>query len=460
MKHLLIRCIGLFLATTLPMAAQRTPDAVIELTDEIRDPRIAVPEILGPPSSGTDPVEHFNNELWKALEASGRLEMVPRSFYPRSSPGKPEDIQRDETKMPEDPARRGFYLRGWEDVPVMARYLVYGRVEAVNGRLALSGYLADVTQESVEASYVFGKLYYSEPNVTGAREMAFEFARDILQNLGLGEGLAGSRIYYVHREDGSDRKEIWAMDYDGRNKQRITNYRALSLTPAISPDGRRIAFTTYVRGIPEIYLHSLATNRRLPFYNQETSMNATPSFGLDGNSIYFASSVSGRSQIYKADIDGGNLLRVSYSGALDVDPSVNPRTGAEIAFVSDATGTPQVYVMNTSGTNRRRVSDGGGDAVQPAWDPTGERLVFAWTRGYEIGNYNIFLVDLASGRYTQLTHSAGRNEHPTFSPSGTHIVFSSDRLGSQQIWSMRADGTQLNQLTSRGLNQSPVWAVR
>ena len=299
MKHSLIRYIGLFLATTLPLAAQRTPDAVIELTDEIRDPRIAVPEILGPTSSVTDPVEHFNNELWKALEASGRLEMVPRSFYPRSSPGKPEDIQRDETKMPEDPARRGFYLRGWEDVPVMARYLVYGRVEEVNGRLALSGYLADVTQESVEASYVFGKLYYSEPNVTGAREMAFEFARDILQNLGLGEGLAGSRIYYVHKEDGTDRKEIWAMDYDGRNKQRITNYRNLSLTPAISPDGRRIAFTTYVEGIPKIYLHSLATNRRLPFYNQEASMNSMPSFGLDGDSIYFASSASGRSQIYR-----------------------------------------------------------------------------------------------------------------------------------------------------------------
>ena len=98
--------------------------------------------------------------------------------------------------------------------------------------------------------------------------------------------------------------------------------------------------------------------------------------------------------------------------------------------------------------------------MQPAWDPTGERLAFAWTRGYELGNDNIFLVDVASGRYTQLTHSRGRNDHPSFSPSGTHIVFASDRMGSTQIWSMRADGTQLQQLTSRGTNESPVWATQ
>ena len=290
--------------------------------------------------------------------------------------------------------------------------------------------------------------------------MAFDFSRDILQYLGLGAGLAGTRIYYVHRNEGEDTKEIWAMDYDGRNKERITNYRNLCLTPAISADGKRVAFTTYVEGIPKIYMHSLETGRRLPFYNQDASLNTTPSFSIDGSAIFFASSVSGRSQIYRSDIKGGDLRRISYSRALDVHPSVNPSTDAQIAFVSDATGEPQIYVMEADGTNRRRLSTGGGDAVQPAWDPTGQHLTFSWTRGYEIGNYNVFVIDVASKRFTQLTHSAGRNEHPTFSPSGTHIVFSSNRVGGTQIWTMRADGTQMRQLTSQGVNESPVWAVR
>lgn len=459
MNHQLTRCLGMLLAAASLLVAQRRPDAVIELTDEARDPRIAVPQIHGP-IAAESAVDRFNDELWKALEAAGRLELVPRSVYPRSAPADPRHIRTDERKMPKDLGARGLWLEGWEDTPVMARYLAYGRIEEASDRLMLSGFLADVTQESTEASYIFGKRYYSEATATSARGMAFEFARDILRNLGLGEGLAGTRIYYVRRDEGSDRKEIWAMDYDGRNKERITNYRNLCLTPAVSPDGRRIAFTTFLEGIPKIYVHSLETGRRLQFYNQDASLNTTPSFSPDGASIYFASSPTGHSQVYRASVDGGNLRRISYSTSIDVHPSVNPQTGNQIAFVSDTTGQPQIYLMDADGANRRRISKGGGDAVQPAWDPSGERLAFAWTRGYEIGNYNIFLVDVASQRYTQLTHSRGRNEHPTFSPSGTHIVFSSDRMGTTQIWSMRADGTQLKQLTSQGRNESPVWALR
>ncbi len=444
----------------LPLAAQQ-PDAVIDITEEQRDPRIAVPDIRGPVDAAAA-VDEFNDELWEALESSGRLDMVAKSFYPRTAPRKPEDLQTDSKKLPKDPGARGLWLRGWADAPVQSRYLAYGLLTKVNDRLRLSGYVSDVTQESRAAAYVFGKHYYSALTEAGARGLAFDFSRDILHNLGLGTGLAGTRIYYVHRDRNSSFKEIWAMDYDGSNKRRITQYDNLCLTPAVSADGRRIAFTTYVEGLPKIYMHSLETGRRLTFYNQEASLNTTPAFAPDGRSIVFASSVSGSSQLYKADLDGGNLSRVSYSQSIDVHPAVNPKTGRQIAFVSGASGTPQVYLMDIDGVNRRRLSGGGGDAVQPAWDPAGEKIVFAWTRGYEIGNYNIFLVDVATGKYTQLTHSAGRNEHPYFAPSGTHIVFSSNRLGGDgtQIWTMRADGTQLKQLTSRGVNESPVWALR
>ncbi len=448
----------LLLALALPVAAQR-PDAVLELSDNLRDPRIAVPEIDGP-ITYIEAIDRFNDELWNSLESAGRLTMVPRSFYPRTAPRRPEDIQLDAKKMPTEAGARGLWLAGWSDVPVQARYLVYGQVQMADGRLILSGYVSDVMQDTAVTSYIFGKRYFSETTLAGARSMAFEFARDILQNLGLGTGLAGSRIYYVHRDEGDDHKEVWAMDYDGRNKEQITHYRNLCLTPAVSPDGKLIAFTTFVEGLPSIYIHSLETGLRLPFYNQDASLNTTPSFSPNGRTILYASSVSGRSQIYEASLDGSNFRRISYSSAIDVHPSINPKTGAQVVLVSDTSGIPQVYVMDTDGATRRRLSGGGGDAVQPAWDPTGQRVTFTWTRGYEIGNYNIFLVDVATGQYTQLTHSSGRNEHPYFSPSGTHIVFSSDRLGTTQIWSMRADGTQLNQLTSRGLNESPIWSAQ
>ena len=67
-------------------------------------------------------------------------------------------------------------------------------------------------------------------------------------------------------------------------------------------------------------------------------------------------------------------------------------------------------------------------------------------------------MDVTTRETLQLTHGRGRNENPTWSPDGRHLVFSSNRSGSEQIWTMLADGTQARQLTSQGQNLMPVWS--
>ncbi|MCB1022269.1 MAG: PD40 domain-containing protein [Acidobacteria bacterium] len=419
-------------------------------------PRIAVPDLPG--FVGTDVLRTFNATLWNDLEAAGTLEMVAKSFYPRSAPTKPDEVKFGSDQLPTDPGARGPWLMGWSEPPVTARYLVFGQLEKLNDRLVLNGYLYDATATETGPAYMLGKRYYSDLTETGAQQIAHDFSREILETLGLGMGLAGSRIYFV--SDRTGQSEIWSMDYDGQNLKQHTNYNNITITPAVSADGSRLAFTSYADGLPKIYVHSLETGRKLTFYNQDASLNTTPDFTPDGKSIAYASSITGRSQIYMADLDGRNLRRISYSRSLDVDPVVNPKTGAQIAFVSDRPGTPQVYLMDMDGANVRRLSLGGGDAVQPAWDPQGANVAFSWTRGFEPGNYNVFVINVATQKLTQLTHGAGRNENPVFSPSGTHIVFTSDRSGGTQIWTMRADGTQVKRLTTQGRNRMPVWGSR
>jgi TolB protein len=432
-------------------------DLTINIRDKQQSPRIAVPDIAGPAAAG-GAVDTFNTTLWNDLESAGRFDMISKSFYPRATPRRPEDWQAGEKGMPADPGERGMWLAGWAQPPITALYVVFGSLDIVGDRLVLSGYLYDVTAADLAAAHIFGKRYYSNIDEDGARQLAHDFSRDILERLGLGTGLAGTKIYFVSRRTGTP--EIWSMDYDGSNQKQVTFYKNITITPTVSADATKLAFTTYVEGQPSIYVHSLETNRRLTFYNQVASLNTTPCFTPDGNAILFASSATGWSQIYMADLDGRNLRRISYSRSLDVHPVVNPKTGAQIAFVSGRSGPPQVYLMDLDGANVRKLSPGGGDAVQPAWDPQGENLAFAWTRGFEPGNYNIFVINVATEQLVQLTHGAGRNEHPTWSPSGTHIVFSSNRSGGTQIWTMRADGTQLKKLTSQGQNESPVWGVR
>jgi TolB protein len=114
--------------------------------------------------------------------------------------------------------------------------------------------------------------------------------------------------------------------------------------------------------------------------------------------------------------------------------------------------------MNMDGTDVQRLSNGEGEASNPCWHPNGQIIAFAWTRGFATGNFNIFVMDVASRNFNQLTYGAGRNENPTWAPDGRRLAFMSTRSGSDQIWTMLADGTQLKQLTTAGKNGTPVWA--
>ena len=150
-------------------------------------------------------------------------------------------------------------------------------------------------------------------------------------------------------------------------------------------------------------------------------------------------------------------LRVPLIGSRATWP--RPTRAACLCFKS-VSGYPQIDKMNMEGADVMRLTTGEGEAVNPAWHPNGQHIVFSWTRGFEFGNFNIFMMDIASREVVQLTHGIGRNENPVWAPDGKHIVFASTRGGGRvsQIWTMLADGTQLKQLTTQGYNEKPVWS--
>ena len=136
---------------------------------------------------------------------------------------------------------------------------------------------------------------------------------------------------------------------------------------------------------------------------------------------------------------------------------MNPKTGNDLVFVSGRGGPQQIYRMNLDGADVQRLTSGEGEAANPAWHPDGQHIAFAWTKGFAPGNFNIFIMDVATRQLSQLTYGAGRNENPTWAPDGRHLVFSSNRDGGTQIWTMLADGTQVQKLTTQGRNLTPVW---
>ncbi|HXK05470.1 MAG TPA: hypothetical protein VMS37_23905 [Verrucomicrobiae bacterium] len=462
MKKLI--CFGVPAAGALFILAAQQDRTQLFLHGQAGPPKIAVPDFQGS-GDAQKYMGAFNQALWGDLQGSGRFDLVPKTSLPKFIPQQPSDFQTPPPPQPE-PARGrkrtelsvpqtggGRWMKDWSSPPAQADYLAFGYTGVSNGVLVLQGWLIDLAKDTPAAGQLIGKRYLGTVDEAGARKVAHEFAADIIALSG-GTSLFGTHIYFTSNRTGH--KEIWVMDFDGKNQRQITHFNSITQYPSVSPDGTKIAFTSWVHVQPAIFVFSVDPVRDLRFYNQTASVNGTPSFTPDGKQIIYMSAAGGCCGIFIANLDGRGFRRISSSASIDTEPKVSPK-GNDIVFVSGRSGPQQLYRMNMDGADMERLTPGNGEASNPSWHPNGLMIAFAWTQGFATGNFNIFTMDVATRKYDQLTHSEGRNENPSWAPDGAHLAFSSTRSGGKQIWTMLANGTQPQRLTSVGTNENPVW---
>ncbi len=298
---------------------------------------------------------------------------------------------------------------------------------------------------------IFSKDYSAE--FGDLRWLAHRVADEVVYYLIGEKGIASSRIAYATGK--GLHKEIALIDYDGYDFHKITDTGALNLSPAWSPDGCYLLFTSYITGNPDLVKMNMASGK-LKQISGKTGLNSAPAWSPEGDKVAFTYAGDGNSDIYIMESDGDNLRKLTTSRAIDSSPSWAP-TGKQIAFTSDRSGNPQIYVMDAEGGNVRRLTYEGKYNDSPAWSPRGDRIAFV---SREDGRFQIYTISVTGDDLRRITAGEGNNENPSWSPNGLKIAFTSDRAGGYDIYVIDWNGTNLKRLTRSGKNISPEWSPR
>ncbi|HET7903956.1 MAG TPA: Tol-Pal system beta propeller repeat protein TolB [Candidatus Eisenbacteria bacterium] len=311
---------------------------------------------------------------------------------------------------------------------------VEGIVAPAPGGWTFTGEALDLgTAESVfRRSYTFDR--------ATLRATLHRFSDDVIEALTGERGICETKVAYV-RQTGKV-KEIWVMDYDGHNQRQLTHDRSLALSPAWAPWGNEIAFTTFKRGNPDLYLFDLKRGASYPF-STRPGLNTAPSYSPDGKWIACTISRDGNAEIYLVSRDAQSARRLTRNPRIDSSPCFSP-TGREIVFTSDRSGSPQVYLMDSEGVNQRLLTMEGKYNDSPQWSPKGDQIAYASRHD---GVFDIVVMESNGQNPIQITSDAGHNENPRWSADGRKIYFSSSRSGKRQIYFMNSDGSDVVQLT-------------
>lgn len=288
------------------------------------------------------------------------------------------------------------------------------------------------------------------------------------------------KIAFVSDRDGDN--EIFVVNDDSSDLQKLTTNNTEDSNPGWSPDGKQIVFAHQIdsRHYTDIWIMDAdGSNAHAIEVNKSSVQDAWPSWSPTGEWIVFQSNrdpddhsvvePGGSVSIWRIRPDGSDLCQVAYhQGKKNELPTWSP-DGRRIVFQSDRTGKWQLWSVDLHGGDEIRLTNDQHNNNKPVWSPAGNRIVFYTSR--DGGNNEIYTVsaydrDTSDPDHQRLTDATSTELDPVWSPDGSKLAFTSNRNGRWQIWILSLDVFQQYgpfaavehwQLLTDGDSNQPAW---
>ncbi|HRC98103.1 MAG TPA: hypothetical protein PLZ30_08075 [Deltaproteobacteria bacterium] len=302
-------------------------------------------------------------------------------------------------------------LKDWSLIG--ADYVIAARAERRGAMVSLMVQVVELSTTRVVLSTA-----YTTKSETMYRAVHAFMDALMQKSLGL-EPIFSSKIVAVQKV--GNKKQLYVQWCDGTGGAAIKGGGDLVLNPSWSPDARKIAFVSYWRNNPDLYILDLPTYK-VELLSSHKGLNVTPCFDPTGGKIAYTLSKDGDPEIYLSSLSGGEPQRLTKSWATDTSPSISP-DGRTLAFCSSRAGTPQIYLMDLGTRKVERLTFQGTYNSEPVFSPKGDMVAFIHLA--EDRRFHIALIKTDGTRMKVLPGTGRGDESPTFSPDGRLVAFTS-----------------------------------
>jgi TolB protein len=369
---------------------------------------------IGVPSFKGEKIDKSTSEmsdvLNRDLDLSGFFITAPASLIDKELLS--EGIEKSEVKF-----------TSWRSIGI--DLVCKARVQVTGGELTLEAFVYD----TLDGSIMLAKRYKAKTSEW--RRVTHRLADDIIFAATGEKGISSSRILFTAGR--RNLKEVYLSDFDGQNVTRLTNYRSITVSPSLSPNGKYLAYTSYKEGRPNLYVTDFDNKSEL-FVDRSEGMKIGTAW-LNNSTIVYSSTSGRTSTIYAFDIGSRSKRVILQRDGILTSPTISS-DGSRLVFVSDMYGSPQIFSKGLPSGEIKRLTYSGKYNSAPSYSPKGDLIAFICN----VGSFEVCTMNADGSNQRVLTNDGSVNDSPQFSTCGRYIIYTSMKGGVNKVNVMLFNG--------------------